>query len=94
MSAISDVDVTDVSKSVDGESITALSLFDDDISMLHMQEVDFFSTVGTLSSAFQGYVQIPHQTYAQGSSIAATFDRRPLNVASESEGEYTQDLSV
>ena len=30
------------------------------------------------------HIQIPHQSYAQGSSVAATFGSRPLRAASES----------
>ena len=69
---------------MDGESTTtAPSLFDDDIGTPHTQEVDFFSTIGTLRGAILHHVQIPHQSHAQDFSVAATFGSRPSSAASE-----------
>ena len=78
-------DITDVTKPADGElTTTAPSLFDDDIGTPHTQEVDFFSTIGTLRGAIPDHVQIPHQNYTQDSIVAVTFSSRPLSAASES----------
>ena len=84
-SASATSDITDVTKPADGESTTtAPSLFDDDIGTPHTQEVDFFSTIGTLRGAIPDHVQIPHQNYAQDFTVAVTFSSRPSSAASES----------
>ena len=89
-SASATSDVTDVTKPADGESTTtAPSLFDDDIGTPHTQGADFFSTIGTLRGAIPDHVQIPHQNYAQDSSVAATFGSRPSRAASESLKNHT-----
>ena len=77
-------DVTDVTKSVDGELTIAPSLFDDDIGMPHTQEADFFGTIGTLCGTIPDHVQIPRRSFVQHSSVAVTFSSRPSSAASES----------
>ena len=80
-SASATSDVTDITKPADEKStMTVPSLFDDDIGTPHTQEVDFFSTIGTLRSAVPDHVQIPHQGYAQDSSVAATFGYRRVRI--------------
>ena len=72
-------------KPVDGESTTTMpSTFDNDIGMPYTQKADFFSTIGTLCSAILDHIQIPHQSYAQDSSVAVTFGSRPSSAANES----------
>ena len=60
-----------------------LSLFYNDIGILHIQEADFFSMASTLCGAILHHIQIPHQSYAQDSSVTATFGSRPSSAASE-----------
>ena len=75
-------DVTDVTKPTDGELTTVPFLFDD-IGKPHTQETNL-SVFSTLRSAIPDHVQIPHQNYAQDSSVAATFGSRPSSAVSES----------
>ncbi|KAI5121114.1 hypothetical protein M0805_002787 [Coniferiporia weirii] len=78
-------DHTDVTKAADGESTTtAPSLFDDDIGTPQTDaEADFFSSMSTTINAVPERVRIPHQNYAQDSSVAATVGSRPSSAASE-----------
>ena len=75
--------VTGVTKPADGEPTSAPPLFDD-IGMPHTQEADFFGTIGNLCSAIPDHVQIPHQRFAQHSSVAVTFSSRLSSAANES----------
>ena len=45
--------------------------------------------IGTLRSTIPDHVQIPHQSYAQDSSGAATFGSKPSSAANESLGNKT-----
>ena len=50
-------------KPADGESITAPSLFDDNIGKAHTQEADFFGTIGALCGAIPDHVQISRRSF-------------------------------
>ena len=61
-----------------------LSLFDGGTGILHTQEADFFSTIGTLCSVILDNIQTTHQHHAHDCSIVATFQHRGSSAASES----------